>query len=110
MKKKSKKLSEVLRESGYKTYNMDLIDLEKHNYVVTRLEDNMQMPASIVKFVEWNDNGTGKAMHDTPAVGRSIVLDPSGPNNYMWLTTEIVEIMSDTKFKTANSTYTIHKV
>lgn len=109
-KNKGKKFSQVLEESGYKTYNMDLIDLAKDNYVVTRVEDNMQMPASVVKFVEWNEDGTGKAMHDSPAVGRSIVLDPTGPGNYMWLTTQIIEIISDTTFKTKNSTYMVHKL
>ena len=68
------------------------------------------MPALVVKFVEWNENGTGKAMHDTPAVGRSILLDPMSYGNYRSLTTEIVEIISDTEFKTKNSTYTIHRV
>lgn len=109
-KAKNKKFSQVLEESGYKTYNMNLIDLAKDNYVVTRINDGMQMPASVVKFVEWNENGTGKAMHDTPAVGRSILLDPMSYGNYRWLTTEIVEIISDTEFKTKNSTYTIHRV
>lgn len=110
MNNKKKKFSQVLEESDYKTYNMTLIDLAKDNYVLTRIDDGIQMAASVVKFVEWNENGTGKAMHDTPAIGRSILLDPMSYGNYRWLTTEIVEIISDTEFKTKNSTYTLHKV
>jgi hypothetical protein len=86
------------------------MDLVKDNYVVTRLEDDIRMPASVIKFIEWNKNGVGGKVHNEPAVGRSIVLDPTGPGNYMWLTTEITEIISENKFKTKNSTYTIHKI
>jgi hypothetical protein len=86
------------------------IDLALDNYVLTRKEDNRQMTGTAVKFIEWNENGTGKALHNEPAVGRSIVLDLTGPESYQWMTTEIVEIISNTEFKTKNSTYTLHKV
>lgn len=114
MSKKNKKLGQVLEESGYKTYNMDIvdnrIDLATDNYVLVREEDNKQIRASVIKFVEWNEDGTGKAIHDTPAIGRSIVLDPIRTGNYTWLTTQIIEIISDTEFKTKNSTYKIYKL
>jgi len=84
------------------------IDLEKDNFVLIREEDNLQIPGSVIKFIEWNENGTGKASHDTPAVGRSIVVDPIVGGSYVWLTSEITEVISDTKFKTLNSTYTLH--
>ena len=86
------------------------IDLALDNYVLTRKEDNRQMTGTAVKFIEWNENGTGKALHNEPAVGRSIVLDLTGPESYQWMTTEIVEIISNTEFKTKNSTYTLHKL
>tara|TARA_R110000868_G_scaffold122417_3_gene324291 strand:+ start:265 stop:558 length:294 start_codon:yes stop_codon:yes gene_type:complete len=86
------------------------IDLAKDNYVLTRKEDNKQMTGALIKFVEWKKDGTAKAMHDQPMVGRSIVLDPMSYGNYQWLTTEIIEIISDTEFKTKNSTYTLHKL
>lgn len=86
------------------------LDLAKDNYVLTRKEDNKQMTGSVVKFIEWNENGVGGKVHDSPAVGRSIVLDPMNYGNYQWLTTEIIEVISDTEFKTKNSTYTLHKV
>jgi len=107
MSKKRKKLGEVLEDSGYqKLY----IDLTKDNFVLTRKEDNKQMCGSTVKFIEWDENGKGKVLHDTPAVGRSIVLDLTGPFSYQWMTTQITEIISETEFKTLNSTYTLHKV
>lgn len=86
------------------------IDLSKDNYVLTRLEDNKQIPCAVIKFVEWNENGTFKAAHDNPAIDRSIIADPGPYGMYRWLTSVITEVISDNKFKTKNSTYTLHKV
>lgn len=86
------------------------IDLAKDNYVLTRLEDNKQITASTIKFVEWNEDGTGKYVYNDPAIGRSIIADGQVELTYKWLTTPITEIISETKFKTKNSTYTLHKV
>lgn len=114
MSNKKKKLGQVLEDSGYKTYNMDIvdnrIDLATDNYVLVREEDNKQIRASVIKFIEWNEDGTGKALHDTPEIGRSIVLDPIRTGNYTWLTSQITEIISDTELKTKNSTYKIYKL
>lgn len=86
------------------------IDLTTDNYVLSRLEDNKQITASVIKFIEWNENGTAKSSHDEPAVGRSIIVDPMILGNYKWMTTAITEIISETKFKTENSTYTLFKL
>lgn len=86
------------------------IDLEQHKFVLTRLDDNKQIPCATIKFIEWNENGTFKAAHDTPAVGRSIIADPGPYGTYRWMTSVITEVISDTEFKTKNSTYTLHKV
>ena len=86
------------------------IDLVKDNYVLTRIDDEKQIPASVIKFIEWNENGTGKSLHDEPALGRSIVVDPVNAAIYKWMTTRIVEIIDPTTFKTENSTYTLHKL
>ena len=86
------------------------IDLVTDNYVLTRLDDGKQITASVIKFIEWNENGIGKSSHDMPAVGRSIIADPMIGGNYRWLTTEITEIISENTFKTKNSIYTIHKI
>jgi len=86
------------------------IDLLTDNYVLTRLEDNKQITASVIKFIEWNEDRTAKSFHDEPAVGRSIIVDPINGLIYNWMTTAITEIISETSFKTENSTYTLHKL
>jgi hypothetical protein len=86
------------------------MDLVTDNYVLTRIDDNMQITASIIKFIEWNEDGTGGSVHDDPAVGRSIIADPMIGGNYKWMTTVITEIINENTFKTKNSTYTLHKI
>ena len=86
------------------------IDLEKHNFVLTRIDDGKQIPCGVIKFIEWKDDGMYKASHDTPAVGRSIIADPSPYGTYQWLTSVITEVVSENEFKTKNSTYTLHKL
>ena len=86
------------------------IDFEKDNYILTRLDDEKQIAASVVKFIEWNEDGTGKSSHDEPAVGRSIIIDPMIGGNYKWMTSVITEIISEDTFKTKNSTYKLHKI
>lgn len=113
MSKKNKKFSQVLEESGYKTYNVDIvdnrIDLATDNYVLVRENDNKQIRAKEIKFVEWNENGTFKAVHDEPAVGRSIIADPYA-FSYSWLTSTITEVKSLTHVMTQNSEYKIYKL
>ncbi len=87
------------------------IDLAKDNYVLTRKEDNKQITGAVVKFIEWQEpGGKFKSEHDFPAVGRSIIIDPGPYGTYKWMTTVITEIISDTEFKTHNSTYLLHPV
>jgi hypothetical protein len=107
MSKKSKKLGQVLEESGYKKL---YIDFEQHNFVLVRENDNKQMPCGVVKYVEWNEDGTFKSVHNDMAVGRSVILDPGPFGQYQWLTTTITEILSETKFKTTNSIYNLYKL
>ena len=113
MSKKNKKLGQVLEESGYKTYNMEIednrIDLATDNYVLVREEDNKQIRASEIKFIEWNEDGRFRSIHDEPAIGRSIIADPQRMS-YSWLTTTITEIKSPTHLITKNSTYKIYKL
>lgn len=86
------------------------IDLEKDNHVLTRIDDGKQIPCVVIKFIEWNEDGTFKSVHDTPSVGRSIIADPGPYGMYRWMTSVITEVITDNKFKTKNSTYTLHKV
>ena len=87
------------------------IDLSVDNFVLTRLEDNKQIPCSEIKYIEWDENSGNQMMFSEPAVGRSIIADPiMGGLSYKWMTTQIVEIVEENKFKTSNSTYVVHKV
>ncbi len=86
------------------------MDLVTDKYILTRLDDGKQIIASVVKFIEWNENGIGGSTHDEPAIGRSIVTDPMIGGNYRWMTTQITEIISETEFKTRNSIYTLKKL
>jgi hypothetical protein len=78
-------------------------------FMLVRERDQKTLDAIKIKWVEWNENGTAKEMHDEPAVGRSLILDPQYMYSYTWLTTEVAEILEKTpatvKFKTKNSTY-----
>ena len=105
--KKSKKLGQILEESGYeKIY----LDLTKDNFVLVRENDNKQVTGSVVKYVEWNEDGTFKSVHDEIGVGRSAVIDPAPHGQFRWMTTKITEIISESKFRTKNSTYNLYKV
>lgn len=86
------------------------MDLVTDNYILTRIDDDKQIKASMVQFIEWNEDGTGKSVHNEPAIGRSIIAGPMIGGNYKWMTSVITEIISETKFKTKNSTYTLHKL
>lgn len=78
-------------------------------YVLIREHDGKILHGSRINWIEWNDKGSAKQMHDEPAVGRSLILDPQHMYAYTWLTTEVAEIIKVTsatvKFKTKNSTY-----
>ena len=86
------------------------MDLVTDKYILTRIEDDRHIKASVIKFMEWNEDGTGKSSHDEPAVGRSIIANPLVGGNYAWMTTQITEIINENTFKTKNSTYTLHKI
>lgn len=85
------------------------IDLQKHKYVLHRLNDGKIIPCSEIKFVHWDDYNNHNTIVDEPAEGRSIIVDPK-EGTYSWLTTPINEIIDDNTFKTKNSTYKLHKL
>jgi hypothetical protein len=77
-------------------------------YTLKRLNDGLTNVGSKIGWIEWNDNGTGKNIHDEPAIGRSLILDPLHIS-YTWLTTTLTEIIEQKegyiKFATKNSIY-----
>jgi hypothetical protein len=84
---------------------------DKTKYVLTR-QDGLTKTGKKASWIEWNEDGSGKALHESPAVGRSFVLDINGPFLYAWMTTDVTEIISESdtqiEFKTKNSTYILN--
>lgn len=82
----------------------------KFKYTLIRENDGKTLGADKIGWMEWSSNGTGKALHDEPMVGRSLILNPK--IMYTWLTTTITEIVEQregyVKFKTLNSTYELN--
>ena len=76
-------------------------------YTLIRERDGLTIGANKIAWIEWSGNGRGKAMHEEPAVDRSLMLEPS--ISYKWMTTTVTEIVEQSegyiKFKTLNSIY-----
>ena len=85
----------------------DFIITKDYKYILTRLNDGLVKRGDIIKYVEWNEDGTSKELHDDIQIGRSLLLDPR--ISFTWLTTAITEIVEQKdnyiKFKTENSLY-----
>ncbi len=88
---------------------------EKHGgkpqwkYKLVRESDGLTKYAGKIEWIEWCDEyGTGKASHDEPKVGYSLIIDRS-IMTWKWLTTPITRILDNQekyiKFKTENSIY-----
>jgi hypothetical protein len=86
--------------------NLDVEDLFK--YKLVRERDGLSNVGHKVGWIEWNEDGTFKKLHDEAAVGRSLILDPQR-RSYTWMTTTVTEILEQKenyiKFATTNSTY-----
>jgi len=104
--------------NGHLTINDEFQEMvlgkSKINWQLVRQEDNLIKQSNQIGWVEWNDDGTFKSIHDEPMVGRALILDPQ-KINYTWLTTVITEILDNgwlsyIKFKTQNSTYVLEKL
>ena len=82
-------------------------------YTLIRKSDGLKKKGTQISWIEWNEDGTFKAKHDEPAVGRSLILDPQYMS-YTWLTTTVTEILESTEsgyvhFNTKNSEYILIK-
>jgi hypothetical protein len=77
-------------------------------YKLVRERDGLSNVGHKVGWIEWNEDGTFKKLHDEAAVGRSLILDPQR-RSYTWMTTTVTEILEQKekyiKFATTNSTY-----
>jgi hypothetical protein len=86
--------------------NLNVEDLFK--YKLVRERDGLSNVGHKAGWIEWNEDGTFKELHDEPAVGRSLILDPQRIS-YTWMTTTVTEILEQKenyiKFATTNSIY-----
>ena len=89
------------------------LDTEEPKYKLIRERDNLIKESARVMWLEWNEDGTFKDKHDTPTIGRSLIMSPF--NDYFtWQTTSVTEIVEQRddyiKFKTQNSIYELFKI
>lgn len=63
--------------------------------------------SGVIKFIEFNEEGRGKALHESPEVGYACIVNPS--LLYTWMTSRITEVISKKEFKTNNSHYKIEE-
>lgn len=83
------------------------------NWKLVRKHDGLTKQSTMVTWLEWGKDGRFKARHDTPALGRSLLMSPFTPF-FTWQTTDVTEIVEQRddyiKFKTTNSTYELFKL
>jgi hypothetical protein len=81
-------------------------------YRLVRKEDGLVKQANDISWVEWDERGSFKELHNEPKVGYSAILGPRSIS-YSWLTTPITEILEQREdylhFKTENSEYELFK-
>jgi hypothetical protein len=87
--------------------------IEKKNWRLARDNDGLIKESVSVTWVEWSEDGRGKAMHDDIAIGRSLLMSPFN-QFFTWQTTSITEIIEQRedyiKFNTRNSVYELYKI
>ena len=114
---KQTKIPVTLTEDGNLQMDENLFDLitqAKPNWKLVRERDELTKHSVDVMWIEFNEDGTFKAKHNKPAVGRSLMMSPF--NRYFtWQTIPITEIVKERfdgyiKFKTENSTYELSNI
>jgi hypothetical protein len=87
--------------------------VEKKNWRLIRDNDVLTKESVSVTWVEWSEDGRGKATHDDIDIGRSFLMSPFSIA-FTWQTTSVTEIVvmeeNFIKFKTKNSAYTLTKI
>jgi hypothetical protein len=85
------------------------------NWRLVREGDGLNKKSKDIIWIEWNEDGTFKAKHNEPGIGRSLLMSPFN-HFYTWQTTSITKILASTpdlsyiKFKTGNSIYELFKL
>ena len=87
---------------------------QKHNWKLVREGDGLTKTSEEIRWIEWNEDGRAKEIHNNPSVGYSLIMSPL--NIYFtWQTTPITEILyaeedGSMRFRTNNSVYTLTKI
>ena len=85
----------------------------KKNWRLVRDNDGLTKESVAVTWIEWDEDGRAKAMHDNIAIGRSLIMSPFSIA-FTWQTTPVTEIIvmeeNFIKFNTKNSTYSLSKI
>lgn len=71
-----------------------------------RQRDNL-IVEGVIDYLEFDENNQGSNLVNKPCVGCSCIVDIGSYGTYKWMTSEIIEVISDTEFKTKNSHYKI---
>jgi hypothetical protein len=85
------------------------------NWKLVRERDGLVNQSKEIIWLEFNEDGSFKAKHDDPGIGRSLLMSPFN-NFFTWQTTGVTEIVAATpnldyvKFKTGNSIYELFKL
>jgi hypothetical protein len=91
----------------------ELLTQGKPNWKLVRKGDGLTKHSVDVIWIEFNENGTFKAKHNEPAVGRSLLMSPFN-QFFTWQCTSLTEIVEEQddyiKFKTQNSNYKLWKL
>jgi hypothetical protein len=82
-----------------------------YKYIIQRHRDGLTKRGGKIFWIEWKVDGYYNNRFDEPAIGRSLILNPSGGGDYAWMTTSIKRMISESPteivFETQNSTYTL---
>lgn len=84
-------------------------------YIVVREDDDRRWEADTLDFITWDKWGRALGIKSEIELKSSMALDYENSVYFLWLTTPIQEIVSDTKnhyfrilrFRTKNSTYKV---
>ena len=83
------------------------------NWKLIRERDGLVKQSKKVMWIDLDINGKFKSKHDTPSVGRSLIMSPFN-EFFTWQTTIVTEILEEKegylKFKTKNSIYELFKI
>ena len=73
-------------------------------------DEDFEKHSKDIRWVEFED-GVGKALHEKPMVGYSLMMSPFGLS-FTWMTTSLTEIIEEREnyihFKTENSEYKLY--